>query len=512
MSAADHPALTELTDIVHTLSDIGAASALLSWDQEVTMPPRGGASRAYHMATLAGIYHEKLTAARVGELLAALSDSAAGLTERDQALVRELKRERDRAVKVPGALVKELAQAQAQGVETWRKARQADDFAAFAPALDHLVALNRRVAEHVGYAASPYDALLDTYEPGMTARAVADLFVPLRDVSLDVLRQIQASSAQIDMDVMAGEWDEERQWDFGVRVLRDMGYDFDGGRQDRSTHPFTQSLTSPFDVRITTRVERRDFACALFSSIHEGGHALYEMGFDPALARTPLANAPSLGMHESQSRLWENFVGRGLPFWRYYLPILADAFPERRDLRQAEDFYRAVNRVQPSLIRIDADEVTYNLHIILRFELERALIEGDLAVADLPAAWNEKMQRYLGITPPSDALGVMQDIHWGSGAIGYFPTYSLGNLIGAQVYDTLRDCYPDFDARVASGDLGFILAWLREHVHQPGSTYPTPALVERATGRPLDVGCFSRYLTEKFGAIYGFGSPAPTVA
>lgn len=498
------PALVELAALTHALSDMAAAIALLGWDQEVMMPPRGGVGRAHQLATLTSVYHERLTAPRLGELLTALEADTEALTVTQRALVRELRRERDRAVRIPPSLVHDLAEAQARGVETWRRARQANDFAAFVPGLAHLVDLNRQVAEHVGYADSPYDALLDEYEPGMTARAVAALFGPLRDETLAALHRIQASTADVDNTILAGEWDEGGQWAFGLRVLADMGYNFDAGRQDKSTHPFTQSVGPPFDVRVTTRVEPSMLTSALFSSIHEGGHALYELGFDLALARTPLANAPSLGMHESQSRLWENFVGRGRAFWEYYFPHLAATFPRQLHAGDGERFYRAVNRVEPSLIRIEADEVTYNLHIILRFELERAVVEGDLAVADLPAAWNEKMRAYLGVTPPTDALGVLQDIHWGSGAIGYFPTYSLGNLIGAQLYYTLRDRYPDFDARVASGDLGFILDWLRDHVHAHGRTYSTPALVERATGQPLNPSFFSRYLAEKFGALYGF--------
>lgn len=508
MTPPDPAPLADLTETAHTLSDISAALAVLGWDQEVMMPPRAGEVRAHHLATLAGIYHEKLTAPRVGDLLLAAED--APLSDTDRALVRELRRERDRAVKVPPALVRELAEAQARGVETWRRARPANDFAAFAPALEHLVRLNRQIAEHVGYTDTPYDALLDEYEPGMTARDVTALFEPLRDETIAVLRRIQASPP-VDTSILDGEWDEARQWDFGLRVLRDMGYDFDAGRQDRSTHPFTTSFGPPFDVRITTRVEPRLLTSALFSSIHEGGHALYELGFDPALARTPLANASSLGMHESQSRLWENFVGRGRPFWQRYFPILAATFPERLGAGDGERFYRAINHVAPSLIRIEADEVTYNLHIILRYELERALIEGDLAVADLPAAWNEKMRAYLGITPPNDADGVMQDIHWSSGAIGYFPTYTLGNLMAAQLYAALRERHPDFDARVARGDLRFILDWLREHVHCLGRTFSTAAIMEQATGHAPDARYFSRYLTDKFGAIYGF-SDRPTLA
>ncbi len=497
--------LAELTEIAHTLSDIQAASAVLGWDQEVMMPPKGGEGRAYQLATLAGIYHEKLTAPRVGEVLARLSDEMAsrdGYSETERALVRELKRDHDLAVKVPSTLVKALAEAQVRGVETWRRAREADDFATFAPALEHIIDLKRQEADHLGYAETPYDALLDQYEPGMTARAVQALFTPLREQTIATLGQIREARVAPDMSILDGEWDVDRQWEFGMRVLRDMGYDFDAGRQDKSTHPFTISFTPPYDVRVTTRLDPHLLTSALFSTIHEGGHGLYELGFDPSLARTVLANCPGLSIHESQSRLWENMVGRGRAFWTHYYPLLVELFPDRLTADDFERFYLAVNQVQPSLIRVEADEVTYNLHIVLRFELETALLQGDLKVADLPTAWNEKMEAYLGITPPTNALGVMQDIHWGSGLIGYFPTYSLGNLIAAQLYATLREQYPDFDTRVARGDLGFILTWLRENIHRYGRIYPSAELVERATGHAPDPQSFARYIQDKYGALY----------
>lgn len=494
-------ALAELTELAHTLSDLGAASALLGWDQEVMMPPRGAEGRAHQSATLAGIYHEKLAAPRTGELLARLTDSVANgasLSETERALIREMKRDYDHAVKLPASLVKELAIAQSRGVETWRKAREDDDFVSFASDLDHLFQLNRQVADCFGYAESPYDALLDQYEPGMTASAVAAVFNPFREQTIATLSEIQATGAAVDTSVLDGEWDPQKQWDFGLVILRDVGYDFEAGRQDKSTHPFTQSFSPPFDVRITTRVDPKFLATSIFSSIHEAGHALYELGYEPSMARTPLANSPSLGMHESQSRLWENFVGRSRAFWSHYFPILVDFFPEKLKASDFERFYAAINQVKPSLIRIEADEVTYNLHIILRFELEKALVEGKMKVADLPEAWNAKMKAYLGITPPNNTLGVLQDIHWGTGLIGYFPTYSLGNLIGAQLYYTLRQRYPDFDERVARGEMRFILDWMREHIHRPGKLYSASELIQRATGQPLDPGFFGRYVREKY--------------
>ncbi len=499
----------QLLEIAHTLSDIAAASAVLDWDQEVMMPPKGGAGRAHQLATLAGIHHEKLTAPQTGELLARLTDAFAGDGEElvvERALVREMKRQYDQAVKIPAALVKQLAEAASRGVETWRQARGDNDFAAFAPTLSHIYDLKRQMANHLGYEDSPYDALLDQFEPGMTAAQVHALFGPLRDQTLALMERIQAAP-QVDVSVVEGEWDVQKQWDFGLRVLADMGYDFEAGRQDKSAHPFTTSFTAPFDVRVTTRVDPTMLTSALFSTIHEGGHALYELGFDPALARTPLANSPGLAMHESQSRLWENYIGRSRPFWQHYFPILVETFPGQLRADDFERFYLAVNRVEPSLIRVEADEVTYNLHIILRFELEQALLEDQVAVHELPELWTAKMQDYVGAVPPTDANGVMQDIHWPSGLVGYFPTYSLGNLVGAQLYYTLRDAYPDFDDRLAAGDMRFILAWLRENVHRYGHLYSTNELVQRATGKPLDSAYFARYLAEKYGPIYGLEAP-----
>ncbi|MFN8485079.1 MAG: carboxypeptidase M32 [Anaerolineae bacterium] len=495
----------ELLDIAHILSDIAAASAVLDWDQEVMMPPKGGEGRAHQVATLAAIHHEKLTAPRTGDVIARLADAMADGGEysvAERAFVREMKRQFDQAVKVPPPLVRQLAEAASRGVETWRQARANNDFAAFAPSLRHTYALKRLLAENLGYTDSPYDALLDQFEPGMTAAQVQALFGPLRDQTLALLARIQAAP-QVDVSVVEGDWDTQKQWDFGLQVLRDMGYDFDAGRQDPSTHPFTTSFTAPYDVRVTTRVFPHLVTSGLFSTIHEGGHALYELGYDPALARTPLADSPGLAMHESQSRLWENYIGRGRPFWQRYFPLLVETFPGRLHAADFDRFYLAVNRVEPSLIRVEADEVTYNLHIILRFELEQALLEGRLEVEDLPDAWNARMAEYVGIMPPTNANGVMQDIHWPSGLVGYFPTYSLGNLIGAQLYYTLRDAYPDFDDRVAAGDLRFILAWLRENVHRHGRIYATSELVERATGKPLDATYFARYLADKYGSIYG---------
>ncbi|MFN8499683.1 MAG: carboxypeptidase M32 [Anaerolineae bacterium] len=509
MNTSIQDTYSELLEIANTLSDIAAAGAVLEWDQEVMMPPKGGEGRAHQAATLAAIHHEKLTAPRTGDVIARLTEAMAdggAYTIAERALVREMKRQFDLAVKVPPRLVRQLAEAASRGVEVWRQARASNDFALFAPSLRHTYDLKRQLAENLGYTDSPYDALLDQFEPGMTAAQVGSLFGPLRDQTLALLARIKAAP-QVDVSVIQGEWDGQKQWDFGIRVLGDMGYDFQAGRQDLSAHPFTTSFTAPYDVRVTTRVDRNDLTSALFSTIHEGGHALYELGFDPSLARTPLANSPGLAMHESQSRLWENYIGRGRPFWRRYFPLLVDTFPDQLRADDFERFYLAVNRVEPSLIRVEADEVTYNLHIILRFELEQALIEGRMAVEDLPEAWNAKMGAYIGITPPSDANGVMQDIHWPSGGVGYFPTYSLGNLIGAQLYYTMRETYPDFDDRVAAGDLGFILGWLRENVHRHGHLYSTNELLQRATGKPLDETYFGRYLAEKYGPIYGLSLP-----
>jgi carboxypeptidase Taq len=410
------------------------------------------------------------------------------------------RRDYERAVCVPSSLVAELSEATSKAKQAWKQAREADDFSIFAPHLETLVDLSVEKAEAIGYDDEPYDALLEEFEPGLSTAEVASTFENLREDLVPLVDAI-ADSPQLDDDPLHRSYPQAKQKEFGEQVLAELGYDFDRGRQDVSAHPFTTSF-SPSDVRVTTRYDENYLPTAFFSMIHEGGHALYEQGVDPDLARTPLADGASLGMHESQARFWENHVGRSRPFWRHYFPRLQETFPEALSDTSLDAFYRAINRVEPSLIRVEADEVTYNLHVMLRFELERGLIDGRLAVNDLPTLWNEAMDDYLGVVPDTDANGVLQDVHWSMGSFGYFPTYTLGTLTAAQLTEAIRDDLPDVDEQVANGQFDDILGWLRTHVHQHGQKLEAPALLRRATGQELSADPWLRYANNKFGALY----------
>ena len=499
----------ELLAQLHELADVAAAAALLGWDQQTMMRPKGAESRAYQTGTISAIYHERLTGAHLRRALERAEGEGDGPApfsgDAGAALLRETRRDVERAVKLPTSYVKELAETTARAFETWQRARAESSFAVFRDDLARVVDLKRREADYIGYADSPYDALLDEYEPGQTEAATAEVFAGLRGETLHLLEDLRRAGRAPDADVLFRRYDKQRQWDFGLGVLAAMQFDFEAGRQDASAHPFTTSF-SPTDVRITTRVYEDDLRAALFGTIHEGGHALYELGIDPALARTPLATGTSLGMHESQSRLWENAIGRGAPFWRHWYPRLREVFPDQLADVPEEAFLRAVNTVTPSFMRVEADEVTYNLHIILRFELETALLRGRLGVDDLPGAWDAEMEELLGIRPERAADGVLQDVHWSYGSIGYFPTYSLGNLYMAQLLAALRREFPDFDARIAAGDLAFVREWLRMHIHRYGRIYPAGELIQRATGEPLNPAYFTRYLREKYAAVYGLSA------
>jgi carboxypeptidase Taq len=489
--------LEEFRERVNELSDIGSAIAVLGWDQETMMPPKAGESRAYQLATLEGIYHEHLTSADMGDALTALSDTVAALDDQNRALVREVRCNYERAVKIPTKLVKDLAEATSRGVEVWKRARAESDFHSFLPALRTIIDLKKQVAECVGYQQSPYDALLDKYEPGQTQAATEPVFAALRAHTVALLDAVRSSRRSTDRSILRRSFDTRKQMEFTVDVLNAMGFDFQAGRQDVSTHPFTTSFASS-DVRITTRVDEHDGASCLMGSIHEGGHALYEQGVSPGLARTPLSDGASLGIHESQSRLWENFVGRSKPFWEYHFPRLQARFPESLSDVPLEAFLASLNVVDPSFIRVEADEVTYNLHIILRFEIESALFSGNVNPVDLPDVWNTKMKDYLGVTPPNDTAGILQDIHWSIGSFGYFPTYSLGNLYAAQLYATIRNRFPDFDDRLRNGDLMFLRVWLRENIHHYGRIYPASELIVRVTGEPLNPDYLATYLRRKY--------------
>ena len=492
---------THLADIVH----LQHAAALLGWDQQVNMPPGGAIARAEQLATLSRLVHEKFTSEETGRLLEEAEADVVGLNEDhdDAALVRVVRHDYDLATRVPTALVEELARTTALAHETWTKAREAADFSQFEDALAHIIDLKRQQAEALGYEDRPYDALLDQYEPQMKTADVERLFEELRVELVPFVAQIFDRLDVVDDAPIRQRFEVDKQEAFGLRVLKRIGYDFQRGRQDRSVHPFTTEF-SINDVRITTRYEEDWLPAALFGSIHEAGHAMYEQGCNPAYEGTFLAGGTSLGVHESQSRLWENVVGRSRAFWSVFYGDLQALFPAQLQEVSQEAFYRAINAVSRSLIRVEADEVTYNLHIMLRFELENALLEGTLSVHDVRDAWNDKMRDYLGVTPPDDGKhGVLQDVHWSSGLIGYFPTYSLGNFLSVQFWEQAVQDEPSIPEDIQRGEFGSLLGWLRENIHQHGRKYFPAELTERITGGPIQVAPFMRYLKNKYTDIYG---------
>jgi carboxypeptidase Taq len=482
------------------LRDLGGLIALATWDQETYLPPKAADSRAHQLSTLQGIHHERLVDPWLGELLAWAAEHP-GLTDDQRAMARVLTHERDREVKVPKKLVQALAEAQSRGLMAWREARKQNRFAPFQPALARLLALRREQADAYGHSGERYDALLEGYEPGMRVARLSPVLTALRDNLIPLVGALQAAPRQ-GVDLFQGRrFDTEAQWRFSLRLLGDMGFDLEAGRQDKSIHPFS-SAQHPKDVRLTTDVEEGSLT-GLFSTLHEGGHGLYEQGFSEAHHRTPLANAPSMGLHESQSRLWENLVGRGRAFWTHYFPALREAFSEALVGVDLDTFHAAINRVTPSLIRVDADEVTYNLHIVLRYELELLLLRDELPLDELPAAWSERTRRYFGLTPPDDTQGVLQDIHWAWGELGYFPTYALGNLYAASLYHAAKRALPGLEEGLARGELLPLRDWLRTHIHAEGYRQPAEDLVRKVTGQGLTDTDFLAYLKSKYGALYG---------
>ena len=499
-------ALEQLQGHLAEVKALGEAAAVLGWDQQTYMPPGGAAARAAQMTALAGVIHEKATGGDTARLLDAAEREGGGLDPDGDgaAFLRAARRDFDQATKIPTALVAETARVTALAFEQWARARAESDWGRFAPWLEQILDLTRQAADHLGHGGERYDALLDQYEPGMTAADVRTMFEAIKPDLVALVKAVAAlGPGAVDDSVLHRSFDEEKQRKFGEGVVKALGYDWSRGRQDRALHPFCTSFGRD-DVRITTRFDPDFLPAALFGSIHETGHALYEQGVAERYAGNILADGTSLGFHESQSRLWENLVGRSRPFWNHFYPALQAAFPESLGGVDGERFYRAINKVEPSLIRVEADEVTYNLHILLRFEIEQALLSGELSVADAPEAWNAKTREYFGLTPPDDASGILQDVHWSGGSIGYFPTYSVGNLLSVQLYDKANaDLGGQIEAQVASGDFAPLLGWLRENVHQYGRKYLPKELVQRIVGGPLDPAPYLRYLKTKFGDVYG---------
>lgn len=492
-------ALELLKERFASISDVHAAAALLSWDQETHMPPAGVNLRSEQLATLSRVSHEMLTSRDTGDLLSSLNGD---LSDTDAAMARVAKRDYERATKLPAKLVSDISRETSLAQPAWQKAREEADWETFAPHLERIVALQRETAEHLGYEDHPYDALLDLYETGAKKAKLEVMFEELKSGIVPLLERIKASGDGERSKALLGHFEEAKQEEFGKAVLKDLGYDWERGRQDRVVHAFCTNIGGPEDVRITTNFSEKRVDDALFTSMHEGGHAMYEQGVDSEYSRTPLSGGTSMGIHESQSRLWENLVGRSRGFWSHYYPKLQRTFPEGLSGTDLETFYRAVNAVEPGFIRIYADELTYNLHVLLRFELEVALLENELSVEDIPAAWNAKMEEYLGLTPKNDSEGALQDVHWSMGLFGYFPAYSMGNVLSVQFYEAATRAHPEIPEETAGGEFDTLRGWLTENIYRHGSRFDPDELVERATGKSLDTAPFLTYLEKKFGELY----------
>ena len=457
--------LERLRRIIGVVMDLDGAAGLLGWDQQTYMPPGGAQSRAMQLATLRRLGHERLVGEQTGEALEAAESEVEGLDpDSDEArLVRKVRRDFDKARKVPADWVGEFSRVTALAHEDWEKARAEADFPRFRPHLEKILELRRQYAEFFAPYDHVYDPLLDDFEPGMKTAEVKAVFDELRREQVALIQDIVERGSPVDDSVVHQHFDEDKQRAFGLEVAKALGYDFERGRQDKSVHPFTSGFGTG-DVRITTRFDPQFLNTALFGTMHEAGHAMYEQGVNPEYDRTPMGTGASLALHESQSRMWENLVGRSRPFWVCFYPRLRGVFPQQLERVDLETFYRAINKVEPSLIRVEADEATYNLHIMVRFELEIQMMEGDLEATDLPEAWNRKFEDFLGLVPPDDAKGVLQDVHWSGGMIGYFPTYALGNLVASQLWERIEEDIPDVRAAIERGEFQPLLGLSLIHI------------------------------------------------
>lgn len=485
-------------------------AALLGWDQETYMPKGGGEARAEQMALLAGMMHERGTSTEMGDLISAAEGE--GLNDQQRACVREFRRDYDKRTKLPKSLVEELARTGSKAQDVWKDARKNNDFKTFEPWLSKMVDLSRQKAEAYGYAGELYDALLDEYEPNATAKEVEGVFTPLGEHLSALVKELTESGTAPDDAPTKVHAPEERQHALGMHVLRAIGFDLDAGRLDITTHPFCEGL-APGDTRLTTRYDEKYFPGALYGTMHEAGHGMYEQGLPKGGAHegpggaqvnsfgTPLADDISLGIHESQSRMWENMVGRSRPFWKWIYKEACDQFAELGKFEQ-EEVYRSVNIVRPTFIRVEADEGTYNLHVMLRFGIERSMLSGDLSVADLPGAWNARFKEMLGLDVPDDTNGCLQDVHWSFGLFGYFPTYTLGNLYAAQFWQTIKKELPGLEDEFAKGDFGRLKQWLNTNIHAHGRRYGAGELCEKVTGRPLESQPLMDYLGGKLREVY----------
>ncbi|MBI3309051.1 MAG: carboxypeptidase M32 [Candidatus Melainabacteria bacterium] len=495
--------IKELKNLVDEMQAVICAEKILAWDLEINMPKTASRERAWQMSILSKIVHEMLISSKMQELLNNLRKKELFelLKTKDKAMVRELGRDFDKAIKIPTDLIRELTETTAQAQVVWAEAKTKNDFKLFAPHLEKIFSLKRQMAEYLGYKDSPYDALLDEYEPGMNTKTLDELFENLKKELIPYIKKIQCSNNMPNNTFLKQSYNKEKQLQLCNLLLETLGFDLKKGILEESIHPFTMGI-SPNDVRLTTRTDENNLFFAIGSTIHEGGHALYEQGIDSKLFKTNLYSGSSLGIHESQSRLYETIIGQGYPFWKYYFPVLKDTFKKELSDISLEEFYNGLNCVEPSLIRVEADEVTYNLHIVIRYEIEKDLMEKKLMINDIPKAWKEKMHNYLGVTPQTDAEGALQDIHWSFGAIGYFPTYTMGNLCAAQFYNQIRKEIPDIEQKLEKGDFKELREYLKEKIHQYGLLETPEEILQRVTGEPLKTHYFINYIKEKYNKIY----------
>ncbi len=489
--------LQALKDRLQDVNALDAATAVMDWDQQTFMPKEGAAARGEHVGRLSRMRHELFTDEQTRRLLESAKSEASG--EEDASMIRVVSRDLDLATKLPAELVAEKSKLGSDAQEVWVEARSKNDFKHFAPYLERMVEIVRKEAKYLGYKEHIYDALLDQYEEGATTAEVRAMFDEIRGPQVELIQQIQALP-ETDDSWLYGTWDQSKQRAFTERIIKAIGFDMDRGRQDTAPHPFCTNF-SVDDVRLTTRF--KDYlGSAIFGSLHEAGHGMYEQGSPAHFDRTPLCGGVSMGVHESQSRTWENIIGRSRAFWQFFYPELQSEFPELKN-RPLDEFLKAINKVKPSLIRVEADELTYNLHIMVRFEMECALVEGTLAIADVPDAWNAKYKDYLGIVPPNDSNGCLQDVHWSAGLFGYFPTYSMGNLLSYQIWNALQRDIPNTDELMARGEFKPILDWLKLKVYSQGKRYTPKELVTRVTGKPMGATDYLEGLGAKYRAIYG---------
>jgi len=494
--------LRKLAELISEIVDIQHSIALLGWDQQVYMPSGGAEERGYMMGTLGKIAHEKFTSDEMGKLLGELNKYLPDLDpdSENYRIISVTSKDYEKTTRVPSSFITDQAQVVSLAQQAWMEARAKSDFSIFLPHLEKVVDLSRRYVSFFPQGDHPYDTLLDTFEPGMKTAEVRAIFDEIRPQQVELIKAI-SQQPQVDDAFMHLSYDEKSMWDFSVEVASAFGYDWNRGRQDPTTHPFCQSI-GPDDVRITSRwVPELPFAL-LFGTMHETGHALYEQGVGHTWNRSALEGGASLGIHESQSRMWENLVGRSRAFWTYFYPRLQSRFSTQLGNVSLDQFYRAINKVHPSYIRVEADEATYNLHIMLRLEIELGMVENSLSIKDLPEIWNQKMKDYLGVVPPNDAKGVLQDIHWSGGMLGYFSTYALGNLISAQLWEKFNSVNPDLNDQLQQGDFSSLLSWLRVKIHQYGRKYEPQELVQRVTKSKIDPNPYLRYLKSKYGNIY----------